>query len=117
MTCFFCKKDHEPTTHCEKWMPMEQKHIELIAEGKKWTTLRSKTKKNKHPYPKTELLIPTELTEEIIRSEGYKDIISLINELKKLGHKNFPKLMWLYDLTELVPPEHLKAGKEQEKIT
>lgn len=68
----------------------------MIKEGTKTTTLRS-LKYGSYPYPKRKILIPNDLTNEIIKQEGYETKEQLIKELKSMRHK-LPKEMWLYNL-------------------
>lgn len=77
-------------------LPMREKHIELIKKGKKWLTLRS-LKYDNYPYKKKKILVPDDLTNEIVRGEGYQSREQLIKILKSMRHK-FPKEMWVYDL-------------------
>ncbi len=79
-------------------MQMKDKHIKLIEEGKKWYTLRT-LKYDDHPYKKRKILVPEELTDEIITGVGYESAESLLKSLRALRHR-FPKEMWLYDLRE-----------------
>jgi hypothetical protein len=79
-------------------IPMKDKHIELIKNGKKWYTLRS-LKYTDHPYKKRKILIPDDLTDEIVEGAGYQSQEKLLKELKSMRHR-FPKEMWLYDLRE-----------------
>lgn len=81
-------------------VPMQQNCLELIREGKKWTTLRSL--RYNYPFARRRLKVPDELTEEIAASEGYDSVEDLIEGLRRLGHK-LPKKMWLYDLRKPRP--------------
>jgi|GEM_PF-2656111 len=78
-------------------LPMKEKHVRLIQEGKKWLTLRN-LRYDKYPYRKKKILVPDELTEEVIRGEGYRTKEELMKALKSVRHRKFPKEMWLYDL-------------------
>ncbi len=77
-------------------IPMKDKHIELIKEGKKWYTLRSLKYKD-FPYKKEKILVPDALTDEIVQGEGYQSKEQLLRALRGMRHR-FPKEMWLYDL-------------------
>ena len=77
-------------------IPMKDKHIELIKEGKKWYTLRS-LKYAGFPYKKRKIYVPDELNDEIVEGEGYQSQEKLLKALKSMRHR-FPKEMWLYDL-------------------
>lgn len=77
---------------------MKTKHLRLIAEGLKTTTLRSLIYAN-YPFEKRKIKVPYELTPEIIKSEGYQTKEELIAELKSLKHK-LPKEFWLYFLNK-----------------
>ena len=98
---------------------MTKKHIDLIKQGKKTTTLRSLTEVYPLGYNtlsdnSTEILIKNRflvsvferilnfdkanyLDEKIVaRTEGYKSWGEVISGLKKMKHK-LPKEMWLYE--------------------
>lgn len=51
-------------------LPMKEKHVELINEGKKWFTLRN-IQYDDYPYRKSKIIVPDDLTEEIVIGEGY----------------------------------------------
>ena len=76
---------------------MKDKHIRLIKEGKKWLTLRNIQYDN-YPYRKKKIIVPDELTDEIIKGEGYQTKEDLMKALRSMRHRKFPKKMWLYDL-------------------
>lgn len=78
-------------------LPMKEKHIKLIKEGKKRLTLRS-LKYDIYPYKKKKVLVPDDLTDEIIKGEGYQSREELMKALRSMRHRKFPKEMWLYDL-------------------
>lgn len=78
-------------------LPMSKKHIEMIKEGKKWLTLRN-PQYDYHPYRKKMIIVPDDLTDEIIRGEGCSTEEEVLKELRKLRHRKFPKEMLLYDL-------------------
>lgn len=78
-------------------LPMKEKHVKLIKEGKKWLTLRN-LEYDKYPYRKKKILVPVELTDEIIKGEGYQTKEKLMKALRSMRHRKFPKEMWLYDL-------------------
>ncbi|MHA1329881.1 MAG: hypothetical protein ACTSR2_02275, partial [Candidatus Hodarchaeales archaeon] len=78
-------------------LPMKEKHVKLIKEGKKWLTLRN-PKYSKYPYKKKMICVPDDLTDEIIKGEGYKTEEELLKELRSMRHRKFPKDMLLYDL-------------------
>ena len=98
---------------------MTKKHIDLIKQGKKTTTLRSLTEVYPLGYNTlsdnvTEIAINSRtltlvferifnfdkanyLDEKIVaRTEGYKSWGEVVSELKKMRHK-LPKKMWLYE--------------------
>lgn len=77
-------------------IPMKDKHIELIKQGKKWYTLRS-LKYDDYPYIKKKILVPDDLSDDIVQGEGYQSQEQLLKALKSMRHR-FPKEMWLYDL-------------------
>ena len=78
-------------------IPMRDKHVKLIEQGKKWLTLRN-LQYDKYPYKKKKVLVPDELTQEIIKGEGYQTKEELMRALRSVRHRRFPKEMWLYDL-------------------
>lgn len=78
-------------------IPMREKHIRLIKEGKKWLTLRN-PQYDDYPYRKKKVVVPDGLTEDIIRGEGYQSKEDLMRALRSMRHRKFPKEMWLYDL-------------------
>jgi len=78
-------------------IPMKDKHIRLIKEDKKWLTLRN-IQYDSYPYRKKKIIVPDELTDEIIRGEGYQTKEDLMKALMSMRHRIFPKEMWLYDL-------------------
>ncbi len=78
-------------------IPMKEKHVKLIKEGKKWLTLRN-LEYDKYPYRKKKIVVPDELTDKRIKGEGYQTKKELIKALKAMRHRKFPKEMWLYDL-------------------
>jgi hypothetical protein len=78
-------------------IPMKDKHIHLIKEGKKWLTLRN-LQYDGYPYKKKKIVVPDELTDEIVKGEGYQTKEDLMKALRSIRHRKFPKEMWLYDL-------------------
>ena len=78
-------------------LPMSEKHIKMIKEGKKWLTLRN-LKYDYHPYKKTKIIVPEGLREEIIKGEGYQTEEEVMRALRSKRHRKFPKEMWVYDL-------------------
>jgi len=78
-------------------IPMKDKHIRLIKEGKKWLTLRN-IQYDSYPYRKKKIIVPDELTGEIVKGEGYQTQEDLMKALRSMRHRKFPKEMWLYDL-------------------
>ena len=79
-------------------IPMKQKHLDLIYDLKKTTTLRS-LKYDKYHFEKRIINVPDDLTDEIVESEGYETKEELIKELKRLRHR-LPKKMFLYFLNK-----------------
>lgn len=77
-------------------IPMREKHIHLIKEGKKWFTLRN-LQYDSYAYRKKKIVIPDEMTDEIIRGEGQTKE-DLMKALRSMRHRKFPKEMCLYDL-------------------
>jgi len=78
-------------------LPMKDKHVKLIKEGKKWLTLRN-IEYDQYPYKKKKILVPDDLTDEMIHGEGYQTREDLMKALKSMRYRKFPKEMWLYDL-------------------
>jgi len=92
-------------------IPMKAKHIDLMLQGRKESTLRSL----KHKYPLSipvmfsdgqrqiwayllswwEKTVPDDLTPEIVKTEGYENTEELLAELRSMRHK-LPKTMILY---------------------
>ena len=72
-------------------IPMKDKHIELIKQGKKWYTLRS-LKYDAFPYKKKKILVPDDLSDDIVKGEGYQYQEQLLKALKSMRHR-FPKEM------------------------
>lgn len=50
---------------------MKEKHVRLIKDGKKWLTLRN-IQYDDYPYRKRKIIVPDDLTEEIVIGEGYQ---------------------------------------------
>ena len=78
-------------------IPMKERHVKLINEGKKWLTLRN-IQYDDYPYRKKKIIVPDDLTDDIVRGEGYKTSEELLRALRAMRHRKFPKEMWLYDL-------------------
>ena len=78
-------------------LPMSEKHVKMIKEGKKWLTLRN-LKYDMYPYKKKMIRVPDDLTGEIIKGAGYQTEEELMRALRSKRHRKFPKNMWLYDL-------------------
>ena len=78
-------------------LPMTEKHIKMIKDGKKWLTLRN-LKYDYYPHRKKKICVPDEPTDEIIKGEGYNTEEELLRALRSRRHRKFPKEMWLYDL-------------------
>ena len=78
-------------------IPMKEKHVKLIKEGKKWLTLRN-IQYDDYSYRKSKIIVPDDLTDEIVRGEGYQSKEDLMKALRSMRHRKFPKEMWLYDL-------------------
>lgn len=78
-------------------LPMSEKHVKMIEEDKKWLTLRN-LKYDYYPYKKTKICVPDDLTDEIVRGEGYQSKEELLKKMRSMRHRKFPKEMWLYDL-------------------
>ena len=78
-------------------IPMKEKHVKLIKEGKKWLTLRN-IQYDDYTYWKSKIIVPDDLTDEIVRGEGYQSKEDLMKALRSMRHRKFPKEMWLYDL-------------------
>lgn len=76
---------------------MSKKHIQMIEEGNKITTLRSL--KYDFPYERIKIRVPDDLTPDVCNMEGGYTKDELIYELEHItrfgGHK-LPKDMWLY---------------------
>lgn len=78
-------------------IPMKEKHTKLIQEGNKWLTLRN-IQYDDYPYKKRRIVVPDDLTDEIVIGEGYHSKEDLMKALRSMRHRKFPKEMWLYDL-------------------
>jgi hypothetical protein len=78
-------------------IPMKEKQVRLIKDGKKWLTLRN-IQYDDYPYRKRKIIVPDDLTEEIVIGEGYQSKEDLMKALRSMRHRKFPKEMWLYDL-------------------
>lgn len=78
-------------------IPMKEKHVRLIKDEKKWLTLRN-IQYDDYPYKKRKIIVPDDLTEEIVIGEGYQSKEDLMKALRSMRHRKFPKEMWLYDL-------------------
>ena len=78
-------------------LPMREKHVELIKEGKKLFTLRN-IQYDDYPYRKGKIIVSDDLTEEIVSGEGYQSKEDLMKALRSMRHRKFLKEMWLYDL-------------------
>ena len=78
-------------------IPMKDKHFNLIKLGKKWLTLRN-IQYDSYPYRKKKIVVPDDLTDEIVKGEGYQTKEDLMKALRSMRHRKFPKEMWLYDL-------------------
>jgi len=78
-------------------IPMKEKHVRLIKDGRKWLTLRN-IQYDDYPYRKRKIIVPDDLTEEIVIGEGYQSKEDLMKALRSMRHRKFPKEMWLYDL-------------------
>lgn len=68
-----------------------------VKEEKKWFTLRN-VQYDDYPYRKRKIIVPDDLTEEIVIGEGYQSEEALMRALRSMRHRKFPKEMWLYDL-------------------
>lgn len=79
-----------------KGIPMKDKHIELIEQGKKRTTLRDLRYGN-YLFEHRIITVPDDLTPQIAEWEGYPTTQELVEELERLGHR-LPKRMYLYFL-------------------
>lgn len=77
-------------------IPFSEYHVKLIHEGEKWYTLRS-LRYHSFPFEKRKITVPDDLTDEIVKGEGYESKEELIAVLRGMKHK-LPKEMWLYDL-------------------
>ncbi len=80
-------------------IPMTEEHIEKIKQGKKWTTIRNLN--HNFPFPRRKIIVPDNITPEILESEGGYTLEELMNIFKSFGMKKFPREMWLYDLRRL----------------
>ena len=87
---------------------MKKKHIDLIEQGIKRTTLRDLKYAN-YPFEKKTINVPEDLTSEIAIWEGYNNVGELIDELKRLRHK-LPKKMFLYFLDKEIKDEKTKIN-------
>ena len=80
---------------------MKKKHIEMIHNGEKITTLRSL--KYDYPYRRIKLRIPDDLTDDIYDLEGgytKDELIFKLEHITRFGGHILPKDMWLYFLWE-----------------